>query len=287
MKRIALVAGVVLLQGCAGLLSWDEPPRPRAADPADGPRPSRPLAANEHFVKKGDTLYSIAFRNSLDFRDIARWNNIGKDYLIFPGEILRLTPPPVPPPPPVITDDIESQGMPMDHEIAQPQPVQPDSPPPADPAPAAAAAEPTQVAAIQPLPGEIVEPTGFAWTWPTNGVVSKGYNPAEGAKGLDFTGTVGQPVFAAAPGRVVYSGNALKGYGELIIIKHDDIHLSAYGYNRKRHVDEGDIVTAGQPIGEMGLGPENKPLLHFEIRERGKATNPVKLLPAKEQVSAR
>ena len=86
-------------------------------------------------------------------------------------------------------------------------------------------------------------------------------------------------MFAAAPGKVVYSGNALKGYGELIIIKHDERYLSAYGYNQRRYVVEGDIVTAGQPIGELGLGPENKPLLHFEIRERGQPVNPEKYLP--------
>src|SRR3546814_15550630 len=103
----------------------------------------------------------------------------------------------------------------------------------------------------------------------------------QGSKGVDFGGVVGQPVFAAAPGRVVYSGNALKGYGELIIIKHDEVYLSAYGYNSKRYVKEGDIVTAGQPIAEMGLGPANKPTLHFEIRQQGETISPASKLPAR------
>ena len=89
-------------------------------------------------------------------------------------------------------------------------------------------------------------------------------------------------MFAAAPGRVVYSGNALKGYGELIIIKHNDTYLSAYSYNRRRTVREGDVVTAGQPIGELGMGPENKPFLHFEIRERGQPVDPMRFLPRRE-----
>jgi len=102
-----------------------------------------------------------------------------------------------------------------------------------------------------------------------------------GNKGLDIAGQVGAPVVAAGPGKVVYSGAALKGYGELIIIKHDERYLSAYGYNRRRLVAEGELVTAGQRIAELGLGPEQKPLLHFEIREKGKPINPLGLLPPK------
>lgn len=265
----AMAALLLVLQGCGGMLAWEENGRSRAVYGADWEaQPSRPLKEGEHFVRRGDTVYAIAFRNSLDFRELARWNGIGADYLIYPGQILRLTPPPRAAPPRHRTDDIESQGMPMDHEVAKPQPVTPGTPAP-------------ETSGVTALPGEIVEPSGFEWTWPTNGIVTRGYAPTEGRKGLDFVGNIGQPVFAAAPGYVVYSGNALKGYGELIIIKHDDVHLSAYGYNRKRYVKEGDIVTAGQPIGEMGHGPENKPLLHFEVRKRGKPTDPAALLPAK------
>lgn len=109
----------------------------------------------------------------------------------------------------------------------------------------------------------------------------RGFNPATGSKGLDFGGDLGQAVLAAAPGKVVYSGAALKGYGELIIIKHDDLRLSAYGYNRRRLVAEGQMVRGGQQIGELGLGPESRPILHFEIRERGQPVDPVPYLPAK------
>ncbi len=227
------------------------------------------MGANEYMVRSGDTVYSIAFRNNLDYRELARWNGIGSSYLIVPGQVLRLRAPPAPPKPRYQTDDIQSEGM-EDVQIAKPQPITVDTPPPA------AAVVPS----VSTGGSEAAITGGYDWVWPTKGVVVRGYNQ-QGNKGLDFTGSEGQPVFAAAPGRVVYSGNALKGYGELIIIKHDELYLSAYGYNRARHVKEGDVVTAGQPIAEMGRGPESRPTLHFEIRERGKPVNPVERLPAK------
>jgi lipoprotein NlpD len=239
------------LAGCASLLSWDEPPRKRtkprtvtAAAPAKTPQTIRSVSprtaiAGEYTVRPGDTLYSIAFRHQLDFRELAHLNGIDSDYRISVGQTLKL------------------RGSPVQKEIAK------------------AIAKPA-----------ITESTAtkFDWLWPTTGKIDKEYAPQSGFKGLDFTGNLGQPVFAAAPGRVVYSGSALKGYGELIIIKHSDVFLSAYGYNRKRHVSEGDVVTAGQPIGELGLGPENKPLLHFEIREHGQPINPANYLPKRETV---
>jgi lipoprotein NlpD len=109
--------------------------------------------------------------------------------------------------------------------------------------------------------------------------VIKTYNMAAGSKGIDISGELGQPVQAVADGKVVYSGSALKGYGELIIVKHDDTYLSAYGHNRRRLAKEGDTVRAGQTIAELGVGPEQKPLLHFEIRENGKPVDPLGYLP--------
>ncbi len=272
-----LSLGALALAGCAGLASWEEGERTvyngRKAPAAEAPaRPERPVGADDHLVQRGDTVYAIAFRNNLDFRELARWNGIGSDYLIRPGQVLRLKAPPPSPRPRFTEGDVETTAAPeTDVAPVKSEPITADTPPPPLEAPGAV----------------VVDTAGFQWTWPTNGTVARGYEPAQGNKGLDFTGTVGQPVFAAAPGRVVYSGNALKGYGELVIIKHDEVHLSAYGYNRQRHVKEGDVVTTGQPIGEMGLGPENKPLLHFEIRERGKPVNPVGFLPAKTKAAAK
>lgn len=258
-----------LLGGCAGWSTWEDS---KQAAEAATVVPERPVGASDHLVRPGDTVYSIAFRNNLDYRELARWNNIGPTYLIRPGQVLRLTAPPAMPKPRIQTDDITSEAM-DDIQIARPRPITAETPPPA-------AAEVAAVPEVATGGTEPLYTSGYEWIWPTQGVVVRGYGQ-QGNKGLDFSGREGQPVLAAAPGRVVYSGNALKGYGELIIVKHDDIFLSAYGYNRSRLVKEGDIVTAGQPIAEMGRGPENKPVLHFEIRERGKPVNPVDRLPAK------
>jgi lipoprotein NlpD len=251
-----VLLGSAGLAGCAGWSSWEE----QSAAAQQG------LGADEYRVVRGDTVYSIAFRNSLDYRELARWNGVGADYLIRTGQVLQLKPSPPPPKQKQVNGDIESVGM-DDVEIGKPLAVVPDSPP-----------------SEMPPPDDATEPaddaSNYAWVWPTAGGVVRAYGNG-GARGLDFGGREGQPVVAAAAGRVVYSGNALKGYGELVIIKHDELYLSAYGYNRSRHVKEGDVVSAGQPIGEMGRGPENKPLLHFEIRRKGRPINPIDKLPTK------
>ena len=137
------------------------------------------------------------------------------------------------------------------------------------------------VLSVPPVPKPMPQGTSaLRWQWPTTGDVIKTYNMAVGSKGIDITGELGQPVQAVASGKVVYSGSALKGYGELIIVKHDETYLSAYGHNRRRLVKEGDEVRAGQTIGELGVGPEQKPILHFEIRENGKPVDPLRYLPS-------
>ncbi|HEY0974775.1 MAG TPA: peptidoglycan DD-metalloendopeptidase family protein [Solimonas sp.] len=277
---IAVCCAALVLGGCAGWSSWEDgksgglrPVESRGSSTSPAPPAPRVAAGDEYVVVRGDTMYSIAFRNNLDFRELAAWNGVGNSYLIVPGQVLRLT---APPKTRHQTGDIESEGM-SDIQIAAPRPIEGDSPPPASVPPPT----PTVAATGRPVPPPPADPalkSSYQWSWPTDGTVLRGFGQ-QGNKGLDFGGRDGQPVLAAAPGRVVYSGNALKGYGELIIIKHDDTYLSAYGYNRSRHVKEGDVVTAGQPIGKMGRGPENKPVLHFEIRERGKPINPASKLP--------
>jgi len=211
-----------------------------------------PLPDDAYRVAAGDTVYSIAFRNQVDFRDLAVWNDIGPDYLIKPGQVLRLTAPPVTP---ARTASSSIQALPTQRP------------------------RPAVVATPQSLPQRADPPpqAPHRWQWPTQGEVVRSYGGS--AKGVDIAGELGQAVKAAAPGKVVYSGSALKGYGELIIIKHDDLHLSAYGYNRRRLVTEGMQVAAGQQIAELGLGPEQKPVLHFEVRRRGKPVDPMEFLP--------
>lgn len=206
---------------------------------------SKPTPGETYVVARGDTLYSIAFRNGLDYRELADWNGIGRDYTIRPGQRLRLGPP----------------GA-----------ATPAAPAGVDPAQSSSA-----VATGSPEPIPIVTGTA-SWEWPTRGELARSF-ATSGSKGIDIAGEAGQLVIAARGGKVVYSGAALKGYGELVIIKHDEQYLSAYGYNRRRLVEEGETVGPGQPIAELGLGPENRPLLHFEVRDRGRPIDPVALLP--------
>lgn len=254
--RAGLLILCALISGCAGWSSWE-----------DGQQPSsRQAGPGEYKVRRGDTMYSIAFRNGVDFRELARWNGIGSDYLIYPGQILRLSPGRgAPSTPRATTKPGTGTTGPV---VATIPPTQ------TSPVPPAGANRSTSVSAAKPSPPM----AAGEWQWPTQAAVIRKFGE-QNSKGLDFGGKEGQPVFAAAGGRVVYSGNALKGYGELIIIKHDDEFLSAYGYNQSRAVGEGDIVTAGQPIGRMGRGPENKPLLHFEIRRSGRPVDPTTYLP--------
>ena len=235
------------LQGCVEAYRW--PDRMNRRPPA---RAAEPAPEGYHRVEEGDTMYSIAFRNQLDFRELAVWNDVGSDYLIHPGDLLRLSPP--------------AGGEGGAGSIRTAPMVPPGGAGPATPRPPVTAPLP---------PPEVV--AKLSWRWPTSGSVVKPFG--DGGKGVDIGGNLGQPVLAAAPGKVVYSGSALKGYGELIIIKHDDVHLSAYGYNRRRLVGEGVTVAAGQPIAELGVGPEQKPVLHFEIRRRGKPVDPSGYLP--------
>lgn len=333
---VVVLAPALLLSGCANLLSWNAPAEHELANQSAVPvAPERPVGPQEYMVRQGDTMYSIAFRNSLDYRELAKWNGIGPNFLIRPGQVLRLAQPPRPSliegdivshpddttpapalrpvtlpteaigvaPPPLpsargsgprpkpVALPTETFGVPPPALGQGPSAVAspPISTPPQPATTTVPAGSPPPVAAISPPPAPVLPPPPmtsesggpYRWQWPTNGVVVRGYNLASGSKGLDFSGELGQPVYAAAPGKVVYSGSALKGYGELIIIKHDDLRLSAYGYNRTRLVNEGQMVQGGQAIAELGLGPENRPVLHFEIRERGQPVDPVPYLPAK------
>jgi len=248
----------------------------------------------QYVVQRGDTLYSIAFRNQLDFHDLADWNGIGRGYVIYPGRVLRLNPPgsqPLPPPSSAYEPAAPvapASGRPQSAFVpsGRPQapaaaPTVPPLPPNTAPPPVLPDLAPPASASSASIAADVNGP-GFdagRWEWPTRGKVARDFNADGSSKGIDISGDTGQIVVAAAGGKVVYSGSALKGYGELVIIKHDEQYLSAYGYNRRRLVEEGQQVLAGQPIAELGLGPEQRPLLHFEIRDRGKPIDPLPLLP--------
>jgi len=205
---------------------------------ACGPSTRYTRDADTHVVRRGETLFSIAERYNLTTADLVRWNRIGDGTLIYPGQVIRLSPP---------SGSAPRSSSPTRRSL----PEIPDQPAP-----------------------------GFAW--PTNGRINVefGGKPGSGT-GVLIDGKRGQPVNAAASGTVVYAGSGLIGYGQLIILKHNDTYLSAYGYNATLLVREGQNVRQGQRIATMGEGPEHKPRLHFEIRRNGNPVNPRQFLPSR------
>ena len=200
---------------------------------------------DEHVVRTGETLFAIAWRYGKDPNELARWNKLSDKSLIYSGQVLRLTPPP---------------GMSAGSGRASSQ----------------SSSAPDR--GLPPIPSEPPPP----WRWPADGKVAVefGKRPGSGT-GILIAGREGQAIKAAASGRVVYSGGGLIGYGELIILKHNDTYLSAYGHNRSLLVVEGDTVKKGQRIATMGEGPGREPRLHFEIRKNGEPVNPRQYLPAR------
>ena len=202
-------------------------------------------------MKAGDTVYSIAWQYGLDQRDLVAWNNLDNTGLIHPGQSLRLSPP----------SGYASSGS------------QPKS---GSNAPVRSAS--TQKDGRRPAPVP-AQPVG-SWKWPTAGTVISTYGASPKTQsGIQIGGRKRQPIYAAAAGEIVYSGSGLPGYGELVIIKHNADYLSAYGHNDSLLVKEGEEVRLGQRIAQMGNGPDQQPLLHFEIRKHGEPVNPMKFLP--------
>ncbi len=233
-------------------------------------------------VRKGETLYSICFRYQLDLKQVARWNRIRPPYTIYPGQKLRLR------------GDVKTTARKPAKKTAkkaQTQPKQgkrtadvvvqseqPKKQKPAAPSKAKKAGQ-TGVAGASARPAVALK-NPKRWMWPVKGPVLSSYAPSDPArKGIVIAGRPGQPVKAAADGVVVYTGNALKAYGQLVIIKHSDTYLSAYGYNRRSLVKEGQTVRQGQTIAEMGTSPSGKVGLRFEIRKHGQPVNPANYLP--------
>jgi lipoprotein NlpD len=191
-----------------------------------------------YIVQRQDTLYSIAWRNNVDFKELAAWNGIGSDFRITPGQTLVLRPGNAAPTPSTgATPPRRARAG-----IGAPPPLQPQPQPP------------------------------FKWVWPTNAIGAPERAPRGGVL---LTGRPGQEVRTAAGGRVVYIGNGIRGFGNLIIIKHSETMLAAYAYNHDVLVHEGQQVNAAQPIATMGLGPKQTPVLYFEIRVNGKPVDTI------------
>ncbi len=209
-------------------------------------------------IKRGDTLYSIAWRFGLSYRTLARWNNIRPPYTIYPGKRLRFA---------SVTGN----------ETVKPRTIRITKRPPSRKKQAKSGGKQT---ASSTKTSKSAKAVALRWGWPAKGVVVQFFVKGDLMRqGIKIRGRTGQRVLAAEVGKVVYVGSGLIGYGRLIIIKHNKNYLSAYGYNRKILVKDGDEVAKGERVAEMGGGDSNKPLLHFEIRRNGTPVNPVKLLP--------
>ncbi len=279
-----------------------------------------------YVVQRGDTLYGIALKHGVDYKELVQWNGIADPNTLKVGqEIDLLVPSRQSKVAEIAPEDQSAQptlfALPQSAAPVEVNSIKPLQTEPVSPLPEAmviaepksiklpyaepSAAKPdlevsqstkNQPAAILPPPNKIEKPSdvekptkaqpeialpknnnnSIKWSWPTNGKVLSKYT--ERTKGVSISGNTGQSVLASADGTVVYSGNSLRGYGNLIIVKHNDIYLSAYGHNSKILVREGETVSKGQKIAEMGNTDSETVKLHFEIRERGKPVDPLKFL---------
>ena len=257
-------------------------------------------------VKKGDTLYFIAYVTDKNVNDLVRYNELSAPYTIFPGQKLKLWAPKYVAPKyghkvePVVAPVVAAKPVPVTKTSTASKPSNSSKSSTQKPKPTK-----TQVAQKQPpkkveqsKPKEYVGSTSkqnvnktvssstpkndkvTKWLWPTKGRVIKNFSAGDqGNRGIDIAGQRGQSITSTAAGTVVYSGNALRGYGNLVIIKHNDNYLSAYAHNDRLLVHEGQSVKAGQKIATMGSSGTNSVRLHFEIRYQGKSVNPKRYLP--------
>jgi lipoprotein NlpD len=289
-----MALSAILLAGCA---SSKHAPAP-VEDRGNGIRPQVPAAvepakglpgsenANKpgyYTVRPGDTLIRIALDSGQNWRDIARWNNIDNPNVIEVGQVLRVIPP-------AGTATEVAVAKPVTSNTVAPVTAPNAAPASAAIAPRAGASAATSAPTLPPvasLPPASPTPApageeDLPWTWPTPGAatVLAGFDEQKN-KGLDIAGKAGEPVLAAADGRVVYAGAGLRGYGNLIILKHNNTFLSAYAHNQVLLVKEDQAVRKGQKIAEMGSTDADRVKLHFEIRRQGKPVDPAKYMPAR------
>ncbi|MES3015554.1 MAG: peptidoglycan DD-metalloendopeptidase family protein [Pseudomonadota bacterium] len=248
-----------------------------AAAPVPGPVETvKPLPGAEnsgkpgyYTVKPGDTLIRIGLENGQNWKDLVRWNALDNPNIIEVGQVLRVVPPGVDP------NAASSKGITSAKVETKPLDAKP-------PVAAASGAVP---AAVAPAPAVVAAPPvaregddDVNWAWPAAGSVVAPFDEGK-VKGLVINGKAGDPVLAAADGRVVYAGSGLRGYGNLIILKHNNTYLTAYAHNQTLLVKEDQTVRRGQKIAEMGSTDADGVKLHFEIRKQGKPIDPAKLLP--------
>ncbi|MGH8380412.1 peptidoglycan DD-metalloendopeptidase family protein [Pseudomonas sp.] len=265
---IALAVGS-LLSGCSSTSSSSA----RVVD-RNAPVAKRPATTSgQYLVRPGDTLFSIAFRYGWDYKALAARNGIAAPYTIRPGQAIRFDGRTGGAAGGATTVVTRSSSPSSKTTITTRPAGTPAKPVTTTPAPmVATTTAPAQVPAAEHAVG--------GWAWPAAGVlIGKFASNGSLNKGIDIAGDLGQPVFAASDGSVVYAGSGLRGYGELVIIKHSDTYVSAYGHNRRLLVREGQQVKVGQTIAEMGSTGTDRVKLHFEIRRQGKPVDPLQFLP--------
>ncbi|VVO92986.1 Murein hydrolase activator NlpD [Pseudomonas fluorescens] len=266
-----LVTGLVLstlLVGCSSNKSSDVRVIERNKSVAQRPA----VTTGQYVVRPKDTLFSIAFRYGWDYKALAARNNIPAPYTIHPGQTIRFDGRTGSTPATVVSSASSTPSSSSRTTVFRR---------PANGATTSTAVVVPSVAnksAAVPMPAAGPAPTG--WGWPSNGIlIGKFSSNGSLNKGIDIAGDLGQPVLAASDGTVVYAGSGLRGYGELVIIKHSDTYVSAYGHNRRLLVQEGQQVKVGQTIAEMGSTGTDRVKLHFEIRRQGKPVDPLQFLP--------
>lgn len=243
--------------------------------PVDSRDMSGDVPAGYLRVQPGDSLSAVAWLQGLDYHRLAEWNGIAPPYVLHPGQLLRIQPPEgtLPPSRPGAGPAPKDASPPPKQQAKPPRPIHPV-------ASSVIKAKPTERASARPVKARTA--LGSGWQWPLAGKVVQGFRRGDRTRrGIRIAGPAGAKVVAAEAGTVVYSGSGLVGYGNLIILEHTDDYLSAYGFNRKLLVKEGDSVAPGEQVAELGQAPSGQYLLHFEIRHKGSAVDPLTLLPAR------
>jgi lipoprotein NlpD len=312
-KRVALpvMAGLfaLALTGCVSTKNApvrDSRPRPRTTAPTPGYQTS-PAAprTGEHIVQKGETLYAVSRLYGVPVSDLVAWNNLTKPGQLEVGQILRVSPPGSSAP-------VQTETVPIAIGTETPETPEVSAPPvikqeplggklawsdetwarlrqPQMPPEEAAVTPPTITPPIPVMPPSVppsAPPAVTDWIWPVKGTIISKFSEATGGdgkvsnRGIDIAGTPGTPVLASSGGKVVFAGSALRGFGKLVIIRHNDEYLTAYAHNRVILVKENDTVAKGQKIAELGDTDADRPRLHFEVRKQGHPVDPLKYLPA-------
>ena len=258
---IALLAIIwlpLLFSGCSST----------APAPVSGWDWKEPVPAGYDLVRRGDSLGLIAQRHGIDARKLAQWNDLKPPYTLYPETLLRIAPPNGSMPPKRVARTASATAKTGDAMTGKGRRRDAKTATPVDQSRVAEPAESRRDA------------SGVVWDWPLSGTLLQTFRADDRARqGIRLGGRAGEQVRACADGQVVYSGDGLKSYGNLIIVKHNDTYLSAYGFNRRLLVTEGDRVKRGQPVAEIGQGAEGAYLLHFEIRREGTAVDPLHYLP--------